>query len=190
MLPGHLYALISGQAGKDREKEEKTGNGKERTSGRYPAWAEQNPSAPTGTSLRCPRSPGPGRLERMAFVRRNRGAGRQKRKSWHSQGGTKRQHESQSKVRFGSGTLPQFAYSVPISSNHVFAHFCRHGNQPCSKDYCHTSLNISKTRQIRRFPGIGPQILQEADHGIASPVEKFTKKSGKNSFMNTISISS
>jgi hypothetical protein len=38
--------------------------------------------------------------------------------------------------------------------------------------------------------GIGPQILQEADHGIASPVEKFTKKSGKNSFMNTISISS
>lgn len=52
VLPGHLYALISGQAGKDREKKEKTGNGKERTSGRYPAWAEQNPSALTGTSLR------------------------------------------------------------------------------------------------------------------------------------------
>ena len=49
--------------------------------------------------------------------------------------------------------LPQMSDSVPISPNHVFAPFCRHGNQPCSKDYCHTSLNISKTKQIRRFPG-------------------------------------
>ncbi len=83
--------------------------------------------------------------------------------------------------------LPQFVDSVPIHPNHVFAPFCRHGNQPCNKEYFHTSLNISKTRQIRRFPG---SVLHEADHGIASPVEKFTKKSGKNSFMNTISISS
>ena len=49
--------------------------------------------------------------------------------------------------------LPQMSDSVPISPNHVFAPFCRHGNQPFIKDYFHTSLNISKTKQIRRFPG-------------------------------------
>jgi hypothetical protein len=126
----------------------------------------------------------------MAFVRRNRGAGRQKRKSWHSQGGTKRQHESQSKVRFGSGTFSticRFCPNIPKSRFRTFLPSRQSTLQQIL--FPHISQYL-KNQANPPLSGIGPQILHEADHGIASPVEKFTKKSGKNSFMDTISISS
>ena len=47
--------------------------------------------------------------------------------------------------------FPQFLDSVPISSNHVFAPFCRHGNQPFIKDYCHTSVISQKPSKSAAF---------------------------------------